>query len=198
MRILISTRDFRIPPTNFLYDCLERSWYSFLDNHQLIPVSNYGVVPEFEYDCLVLSGGQDSIARHLTENKLFYHAMQNRKPVLGVCHGAFAINDLTGGVNKVISKEYIEKHDQTNHKVKMVTGEEYEVCSYHGQCVTSLGEHMIPVAHDEDGHIEAFKHVALPIYGIVWHPERMKHPIVPREVSELLGKPYQYGTETTE
>jgi hypothetical protein len=26
----------------------------------------------------------------------------------------------------------------------------------------------------------------LPIYGIVWHPERMKHPVLPNAVRKLL------------
>jgi gamma-glutamyl-gamma-aminobutyrate hydrolase PuuD len=40
--------------------------------------------------------------------------------------------------------------------------------------------------HEPDKTIEAFKHQALPIYGIVWHPERMDVPVLPEEVAILL------------
>lgn len=185
MKILISQRDFHIPPNNFLFDCLERSWYSFLGNHSLIPHGNIGKVDEtIEFDCLVLSGGSDSIARNITENNLFYHAIKLRKPILGVCHGAFAINELTGGVNQV-DWNLVPSHDHCNHEV-MMEGKKVVVNSYHGQTITQLGKGMIPIATHADGTIEAFQHEHLPIYGIVWHPERMENPIVPEAVASLL------------
>lgn len=185
MRILISQRDFRIPPSNFLYDCLERSWYSFLSGHHLIPVANTGVVPDTEYDCLVLSGGSDSLARNYTENTLFYHAIKNKKPILGVCHGAFAVNELTGGIND-LEPSLIPKHDDTQHEIVM-EGNKVLVNSYHGQTIKTLGKGMIPIAmHEADQTIEAFRHEHLPIFGIVWHPERMSDPIVPTCVADLI------------
>lgn len=184
MRILISQRDVRIPPNNFLYDCLERSWYGFLDSHILFPVSNIGIVPDIEYDCLVLSGGSDSVARNATENLLFKHALENNKPIFGVCHGAFAINDLTGGKNEIIP-EMIPNHDLTQHEVTM-EGERHVVNSYHGQIIRTLGPNMIPIATVDDGTIEAFQHTSLPIYGVVWHPERMRYPVLPKAVQNLL------------
>ena len=95
-------RDFRIPPNNFLFDCLERSWYSFLGNHHLIPHANTRTVDEtIDFDCLVLSGGSDSVARNVTENLLFVHAIKRKKPILGICHGAFVVNELSGGKNQI-------------------------------------------------------------------------------------------------
>jgi hypothetical protein len=75
MRILISQRDVRIPPSHFTFDALERSWYELFKKHNLIPVPNLGIIDEsIEFDCLVLTGGPDSIERHLTEDLLFAHA----------------------------------------------------------------------------------------------------------------------------
>jgi len=186
MRILISQRDVRIPPNNFLFDCLERSWYSFLGNHHLIPHGNIGKVDEkIEFDCLVLSGGSDSVARNITENNMFFHAIKLRKPILGVCHGAFAVNELTGGINDRLEQSLVEQHDNTTHEVTM-DGKRYTVNSYHGQGITKLGKGMVPIATCDDGTIEAFRHEQLPIYGIVWHPERMENPVVPDVVANLL------------
>ena len=181
MKILMSTRDVRIPPNNFLFDCLERSWYNLLYKHQLIPVANIGVIDEtMDFDCLVLTGGPDSLARHTTEDLLFHHAVKLGKPIIGVCHGAFAVNDLTGGING-----YKEGHENTSHMVNMEGGV-YTVNSFHSQFIESMGPDMITIATDDDNIPEAFQHKEKPIYGIVWHPERMKHPVLPSAVKQLL------------
>ena len=181
MRILISQRDVRIPPSFFLFDALERSWYNLLSKHQLIPVPNLGKIDEsIDFDCLVLTGGPDSIERHITEDLLFHHALKLGKPIVGVCHGAFAVNDLTGGVNGKV-----EGHVGEDHEIIMDNGI-HMVNSYHGQSIQTLGLDMRAVAWDLESNIEAFEHKQLPIYGIVWHPERMKTPILPSDVSTLL------------
>jgi len=181
MKILISQRDVNIPPSNFTFDALERSWYALFKKHYLIPVPNLGMIDEsIEFDCLVLTGGPDSIKRHLTEDLLFKHAEKIGKPIIGFCHGAFAVNDLTGGVNG-----YIEGHIQTEHEIIM-DNNIYTVNSYHGQSINKLGPEMEKIAMDLDGYTEAFKHKYKPIYGIVWHPERMKNPVLPNDVRSIL------------
>jgi putative glutamine amidotransferase len=181
MNILISQRDVRIPPSHFTFDALERSWYKLFKKHNLITVPNLGIIDEsIEFDCLVLTGGPDSIERHTTEDLLFYHAFNLNKPIFGFCHGAFAINDLTGGING-----YIDGHIQVDHEVIM-EGKIHTVNSYHVQSIDKLGSEMERVAMDLDGYTEAFKHKTREIYGIVWHPERMKNPVLPAKVFEFL------------
>jgi putative glutamine amidotransferase len=180
VKILISQRDTKI--NGFTFDCLERNWYRLLQNHQLIPVPNIGVIDEtIDFDCLVLTGGPDSLARHTTEDLLFQHALDLGKPIIGVCHGAFTVNDLTGGTNGLILG-----HDNGVHLVEM-EGSEHVVNSYHSQCVSTLGTDIIPLAITVDG-IEAFKHNSKEIYGIVWHPERMADPVLPKGVKAILGQ----------
>jgi putative glutamine amidotransferase len=66
-------------------------------------------------------------------------------------------------------------------------GKKVLVNSYHGQTITQLGKGMIPLAiHEADQTIEAFRHEHLPIFGIVWHPERMEIPVLPEAVATLL------------
>ena len=45
---------------------------------------------------------------------------------------------------------------------------------------------FIAIAYDLEGNPEAFKHNTLPIYGMLWHPERMDDPVLPPEVKKLL------------
>lgn len=183
MRILISQRDVRIPPSFLPFDALERSWYDFLSGHVLIPVPNLGRIDRnVDFNCLVLTGGPDSIERNQTENLLFSLALRKNKPIIGFCHGAFAINDLTGGING-----YIDGHVKTEHEVIM-ENKIYTVNSYHGQSIEKLGLDMEKTALDMDGNIEAFKHKSKAIHGIVWHPERMNNPVLPADVSTILRK----------
>ena len=49
-----------------------------------------------------------------------------------------------------------------------------EVNSYHTLAIDQLGPDLVPLAHTPDGSIEAIRHQSLPIYGLMWHPEREK------------------------
>lgn len=163
-------------------DCLERSWYRLFAGHTITVAPN---IPDLEFenhefDCLVLTGGGDSVARHLTENRLYEIAKQRAKPILGFCHGAFAINDLEGGINS-----YINGHVDVAHHVMMGTTLQM-VNSYHSQAVAKLAPAFDAVATDQDGNAEAFKHTFLDIWGVVWHPERMTDPVLPPYLADFL------------
>ena len=180
MKILISQIEHLRPPRYWPADTLERSYYEFLQGHELIPVPNSKKVPDIDYDCLVLTGGPDSVARNQTENLLYQDAFEKGKPVVGICHGAFVINDISKGVNG-----FVDGHVDADIKITM-EGREHTVRCYHSQAIEKLGEDFEVIAHDSEGIIEAFKHVSKPIYGIVWHPERMVVPVLPAEVKKLL------------
>jgi putative glutamine amidotransferase len=144
-------------------------------------VPNVVDIDHLEFDCLLLTGGPDSVARHLTENALYDVAYRRELPIVGVCHGAFVINDIAGGVNGTCVG-----HAGTEHPVT-VDGEIHMVNSYHTQSIQTLGEDFVSIARDNDGAIEAFQHKTRPIYGIVWHPERMATPVMPTVVTKLLS-----------
>jgi GMP synthase-like glutamine amidotransferase len=185
MKLLLSQREILVPNSmgiEMQLDAVERSWHSFLKNHEVTVFPNVVNIPEnLDFDCLILTGGPDSIARHRTENALFEFALDRNRPIVGICHGAFAINDLTGGINGRITG-----HESCFHQV-IINQQEYTVNSHHVQVIESLGQEMIPIAVDFDGNIEAFQHQTKPIYGIVWHPERMSFPVLIPDVKELLN-----------
>lgn len=168
-----------------VYDGLERSWHRFFVNHDLLLLPN---LPDqnfdrFDYDCLVLSSGNDSIDRHITENKVFEHAKQKNVPIIGFCHGAFAINDICGGINLRKLGHTGDEHFVTMNDHKVL------VNSFHSQYISKLAPGYRCMASDDDGDCEAFEHEFLPIYGVVWHPERQMIPVLPDAVRDLL-EPY--------
>lgn len=183
MKIAISQREIVLQNAigdSLVFDGIERSWAKFLTGHTIIAVPNIVDIDHLDFDCLLLTGGPDSVARHLTENALYAVAYQRELPIVGICHGAFVINDIAGGYNGTC-----QGHIGTTHCVTL-DGQEYTVNSYHSQSIELLGDDFVATGHDEDGMIESFQHSTRPIYGIVWHPERMDQPVVPDVVKQLL------------
>lgn len=163
-----------------VFDGIERNWAKFLAGHDIVAVPNVVDVDHLEFDCVLLTGGPDSLARHQTENALYALAWQRGLPVIGICHGAFAINDIAGGVNGTC-----EGHAGTTHTIVM-EGQSHTVNSYHSQSIETLGKDFEATARDQQGHIEAFQHQSRPVYGIVWHPERQEQAVLPTTVKKLL------------
>lgn len=171
-------------------DSLSQDWQSFFKN----------VLPDFAWVMLanspdnirllckqdifsgiILSGG-DSIGeyeeRDLSETLLLDYAVKNSLPVIGICRGAQMINWYFGGQTAAVNADI---HVAKRHQIKCVSSISQEtmqnVNSYHqfGINPSLLAKPLIPFAFAaEDNSIEAFYHCALPVYGIMWHPEREK------------------------
>ena len=166
---------------NRAYDSTEYGWYSYLKDHTLFFVANR-LDQDFTsladtLDCLIITGGDDSDIRRTTELKLATEMMKLNKPIIGICHGCFLLQDVLGG--KI---EEIDNHHNTNHKV-IYQGKKYKVNSYHSLCLKELGVGEV-LATDEDGNIEAW--INNNIAGVVWHPERMDTPWLPPEIENLI------------
>jgi putative glutamine amidotransferase len=170
---------------NFVYDCLEHGWQQLLGGHTLTPIAN-NKEQDFEQlvknlDIIIFTGGDASPQRLVTEIRLLTECYKQNKPMIGVCHGAFFINQMEEGVN-----EECEGHHNTEHNVIM-HDKIYKVNSFHTNKITSLGKGYDIVATTEEGDIEAFKHNTRNIWGIVWHPERMEKTVLPQDVERLLN-----------
>jgi gamma-glutamyl-gamma-aminobutyrate hydrolase PuuD len=166
------------------YDALEHGWYSYLKEHVLFPIPNT-LEQDFELtatnlDAFIISGGDDSTIRRTVEIKYATAFMQRKKPVLGICHGAFLITDLLGG--QVIETE---NHTDTEHYVNYIT-ERKLVNSYHSLAIKKLQTSATPLCTDDSGNIEAY--IDGNLTGIVWHPERMDQPWIPKEIENLFFK----------
>lgn len=180
MNIAITQREFDI--RGWKYDCLQQDWYQFLKGHDIHSIPNTGIADFANMDCLILSGGNNSTNRENVERIAVEMFLLADKPIIGVCHGAFALNKFFGGVNGTI-----KGHQDTEHDVIIVgRGRSHKVNSHHKGSIVKLAHSFIPMAVDPDGNVEAFQHEKLKVYGMVWHPERMTTPVMLDEVEELL------------
>ena len=163
------------------YDSIDQVWYKYFSDHELFFIpnrldQNFSELA-FKLDCLIITGGDDSAIRRTTELKLATRMMALKKPIIGICHGCFLLQDVLGG--KI---EDIHNHYNTEHNV-IYKNKKYEVNSHHSLCLKELGADEI-LATDEDGNIEAW--IDNNVAGVVWHPERMKTPWLPTEIENFL------------
>jgi gamma-glutamyl-gamma-aminobutyrate hydrolase PuuD len=169
---------------NRAYDALEQGWYTYLKAHTLFPIANRPN-QDFhqlanELDCFVITGGDDSTVRRLTEVRLATYMIAQRKPVIGVCHGAFLLTEVLGGEIAEISN-----HSDTKHEINYF-GEIITVNSYHSLAIITPQKSATVLAYDDQGNCEAW--IDGNTAGIVWHPERMNTPWIPDEIDSLLTK----------
>ncbi len=127
------------------------------------------------------------------EVRLLRHALRHKIPVLGICRGSQMLNVVCGGTlygdvqkEKQSALKHInpgEHYDDYRHPVTIVSGTPLDewyrqrtisVNSYHHQGVRQLARRFRPMAHAEDGLIEAFHDPKAPfVVGLQFHPERM-------------------------
>jgi putative glutamine amidotransferase len=129
--------------------------------------------------------------RDLFEIAVLEIALQQRKPILGICRGLQLINVFLGGTlhldngkakNKIHRKEaedkihqiQVEKDSLFYSIVKKGFG---DVNSAHHQSINKLGSGLKAVAHAADGVIEVIESENTReqfLLAVQWHPERMK------------------------
>ena len=164
------------------YDSLEHGWYSYLKEHALFAIPNrldhdFNLLAD-NLDAFIITGGDDSMLRRTVETKLAAQLLTRNKPIIGICHGAFLLTDLLGGIVSDIAN-----HSNTIHEVKYA-GQTYSVNSYHTLCIDTPHSRAQVLAVDPEGHCESW--IDGNIAAVVWHPERMLTPWIPDEIRNLL------------
>lgn len=118
-------------------------------------------------------------------------ALEQDKPILGICRGLQILNVALGGSLyqdlKYIKGSHIQHNQQTKpylgtHYIdikedsilKEIINEKILVNSYHHQSVKTLGSNLKVIAYSNDGVIEAVQRIGKKfVLGVQWHPELM-------------------------
>lgn len=170
---------------NIAYDCIEHGWYNLLKDHTLFYIPNntsYDVNTLVDkLDMVIFTGGNHDIKRHTVECKVLTQCYIRNIPTVGVCHGAFFLNYMEDGIN-----DNIEGHHSTEHNI-ILENENYIVNSFHTTYIKHLANAFNSIAVADDHTVEGFKHKSKPVWGILWHPERMKNPVLPNELKRILN-----------
>lgn len=160
------------------YDSLEHSWYEFLQGHTLISIPNRLCVPFPDIDLLIITGGDDHPVRNQVELELINSMLSRDLPVIGVCHGCQLLTQRLGG-----SVVPVADHMDCYHEV-FYQDQPHLVNSYHKLRIERAPPGATVLAHDPDGHAEAW--IQGRTAGVMWHPERMAQPWWTDEVKRLL------------
>lgn len=167
--------------------CFECEWESIAEYQGL-------VLPGGGDFSLSLVGGENRGSRlesiddtlDLVQWQLLEAYVRQNKPVLGICKGMQLINLYYGGtLIQHLPTAYNHawrKEDQEHMTIALqgsfledLYGIRFQVNSAHHQGLGQLGRDLLAVQFAEDRVIEGIVHKSLPIYGVQWHPERMKY-----------------------
>ena len=118
---------------------------------------------------------------------LYQEFKMAKKPILGICEGYQKINCEEGGtLNLDLAKTWHVTHFLTAHEVytqpgsliRKIWGEKFVANSYHEYAIDKLGKDLEVTGRSPEGVPEAIEHTSLPIYGVQFHPERMRGEMV--------------------
>jgi gamma-glutamyl-gamma-aminobutyrate hydrolase PuuD len=126
------------------------------------------------------------------EIRLLRHALERKLPVMGICRGSQLLNVVCGGTlygdvqkEKRTDRIHIDydNYDTYRHPAVVVAGtplarwyrrKTLRVNSYHHQGIRELAPRFRPMAHADDGLVEAYYDPdAAFVVGLQFHPERM-------------------------
>lgn len=183
-KIAISLRVASIGEYKEKRDSISHDWLELFNKLDIFPVLIPNLIQnlelfldEMKIEGIILSGG-DNIGedemRDNVEKKIIAYGMEKNLPIIGICRGMQVLNLNFNG--RVRFNEAID-HAGKKHEI-LLDEERIMINSYHNNLIKSedeLGDDLKSIAiASNDKTIEGFKHEKLPIFGIMWHPEREK------------------------
>lgn len=129
--------------------------------------------------------------------KIIKYAVDNKKPLLGICRGIQVINTFFKGTlhqDILKNKKYFSHVKKVNyHLVELINFDYVKLPrffythTYHHQAINKLGNDLIVLAKAKDETIEAICHKTLPIIAFQWHVE-ISSDVITKEILSYLKK----------
>jgi gamma-glutamyl-gamma-aminobutyrate hydrolase PuuD len=170
-------------------DGLDQRWLPFLDACGLLPIllpndekMAKSLIQEIQPEGILLTGGGDLTKyggaypeRDQVEGALLHYAMAENIPLVGICRGMQAIQNLFN-----VPLEGVDGHIAEEFEI-LIDGKCFMVNSYHNLGSKITVDELAVWAVARDGIIMAIRHSSHPILGIMWHPERI-YPFRPDDI----------------
>jgi len=124
---------------------------------------------KIEKNTVVCSDSED-----ILDKLVIGYALENNRPLFGICRGLQALNVHLGGT----LKQNITGHVNTSHKVKILekgllyNKDEINVNSNHHQAIDVLSERLHVIGESEEGIPEIVIMKDKPVFAVQFHPER--------------------------
>ena len=144
-------------------------------------VNPYEEIDLASFDGIILSGSRDPDISYFPPDyskTLISELTTVRVPILGICFGMQFLATFYGGELGLGEGEFGWSVAVLDTQTDLLTGYHRRELVYmsHVYCVTSL-----PVPHNDyrviasthQTAIAGFRHKFLPVYGVMWHPEKM-------------------------
>ena len=163
------------------------------------------VAPQLYGEAMKPTCGELCPARDTLEQELLNRALEQDKPILGICRGLQILNVTLGGTlyqdlptehPSEIEHSMKPPYDQAAHTVRILPDtplaallqkQELGVNSCHHQAIRSLAPSLVEMARSTDDLIEA---MYLPgktfIWGVQWHPEMSLQEESSRKIFEAF------------
>lgn len=180
-KVIVTQRVDVIKSYNERRDALDQKWFELLNLAGILPTvvpNNTQMLSAYlksaSWDGILLTGGNslqtyggNAPERDALETKLVSHAIRNNIPLLGVCRGMQVLLDYFGTKLHPISGHVSSKQQIA------INGKSCTVNSFHDWGCKDAPEEMDVWAKASDDVIKAVRHRETPLYGIMWHPERI-------------------------
>lgn len=129
-----------------------------------------------EFDSFILSGRRSNNKKmNYLNSRIIKYAINENKPLLGICYGAEMIALTVGGTIKKM--ELPQKGNNIVHvtKINPLCSNQIEVFESHNYEISSLANSITVVASSESCKNEVIQVRNSNIFGTQFHPEMSKH-----------------------